>query len=96
MFGYGLGNADLDRHRLWRSGAVHDAFRRPVVVEREGQAGGRPGCLLVFQHPGGLVLTVYAIHRNDPVFIFGQGLGLIIYFRNLHLHYKGKGREAAS
>ena len=43
-----------------------------------------------------LVLTVYAIHRNDPVFIFGQGLGLIIYFRNLHLHYKGKGRAAAS
>ena len=45
---------------------------------------------------GGLVLTVYAVHRNDPVFIFGQGIGLVIYFRNLHLHYRGKGRSAAS
>ena len=45
---------------------------------------------------GGVVLAVYAIHRNDPVFIFGQGLGLISYFRNLHLHYRGKGRSAAS
>lgn len=37
---------------------------------------------------GALVLTVYAIHRRDPVFIFGQALGLVIYFRNLYLHYK--------
>lgn len=28
---------------------------------------------------------------NDLVFTFGQALGLVIYFRNLHLHYKGKG-----
>ena len=37
---------------------------------------------------GALVLTIYAIHRRDPVFIFGQALGLIIYFRNLMLHYR--------
>jgi lipid-A-disaccharide synthase-like uncharacterized protein len=55
-----------------------------------------PVAFWYFSILGGLVLTVYAIHRNDPVFIFGQGLGLIIYFRNLHLHYKGKGRAAAS
>ena len=45
---------------------------------------------------GGLVLTIYAIHRKDPVFIFGQALSLAIYIRNLHLHYRGKGRAAAS
>lgn len=55
-----------------------------------------PVAFWYFSILGGIVLTVYAIHRNDPVFIFGQGLGLIIYFRNLHLHYKGKGRAAAS
>ena len=55
-----------------------------------------PVAFWYFSIAGGLVLTVYAIHRNDPVFIFGQGLGLIIYFRNLHLHYKVKGRAAAS
>ena len=49
-----------------------------------------------FSIAGGLVLTAYAVHRHDPVFIFGQALSLIIYFRNLHLHYKGKGRAAAS
>ena len=42
------------------------------------------------------MLTIYAIHRKDPVFIFGQALSLVIYVRNLHLHYKGQGRSAAS
>ena len=45
---------------------------------------------------GGLVLTVYAIHRNDPVFIFGQGLGLIIYFRNLQFLWRDRKRSKAS
>ena len=39
---------------------------------------------------GALVLTIYAIARRDPVFIFGQALGLIIYFRNLVLHFRSK------
>ncbi len=34
---------------------------------------------------GGLVLLTYAIHRRDPVFILGQGLGLFVYVRNLYL-----------
>lgn len=34
---------------------------------------------------GGAVLAIYAIQRKDPVFIFGQGLGLIVYVRNLQL-----------
>jgi len=34
---------------------------------------------------GGVVLLVYALHRADPVFIVGQGLGLFIYLRNLWL-----------
>ncbi|HEY8021979.1 MAG TPA: lipid-A-disaccharide synthase N-terminal domain-containing protein [Thermoanaerobaculia bacterium] len=32
---------------------------------------------------GGLVLLVYSIHRRDPVFVVGQGTGLVIYGRNL-------------
>jgi lipid-A-disaccharide synthase-like uncharacterized protein len=32
---------------------------------------------------GGLVLTGYAIHKRDPVFMLGQGAGLLIYARNL-------------
>ncbi len=34
---------------------------------------------------GSILLLVYAIHRRDPVFILGQGFGLIIYSRNLVL-----------
>jgi lipid-A-disaccharide synthase-like uncharacterized protein len=34
---------------------------------------------------GALVLLVYAVHRRDPVFVAGQGLGVGIYLRNLHL-----------
>lgn len=34
---------------------------------------------------GGTSLLVYAIHKEDPVFIIGQGMGLLIYLRNLYL-----------
>ena len=34
---------------------------------------------------GGSLLLIYAIHRQDPVFIAGQGMGLFIYIRNLWL-----------
>lgn len=34
---------------------------------------------------GGSLLLIYAIHRRDPVFILGQGAGLIVYARNLVL-----------
>lgn len=34
---------------------------------------------------GGLVTLAYAIHKEDPVFIFGQSCGIVIYLRNLVL-----------
>lgn len=34
---------------------------------------------------GGVTLLAYAIWRQDPVFILGQGMGLLIYARNLML-----------
>jgi len=37
---------------------------------------------------GGVVTTIYAIHRRDPVFIIGQGAGLLVYIRNLMLIYR--------
>ena len=37
---------------------------------------------------GGSVMLIYAIWREDPVFICGQGLGLFIYLRNLYLIFK--------
>lgn len=37
-----------------------------------------------FSIGGGVTLLAYAIYRQDPVFILGQGSGLFIYFRNLY------------
>lgn len=34
---------------------------------------------------GGVTLLAYAIWRKDPVFILGQGFGLLVYLRNLVL-----------
>jgi lipid-A-disaccharide synthase-like uncharacterized protein len=39
---------------------------------------------------GGSLLFVYALVRRDPVFIVGQGFGLLIYLRNLRLIYLEK------
>lgn len=37
-----------------------------------------------FSIGGGAVLLLYAIWRQDPVIMCGQGLGLFIYARNLY------------
>ena len=37
---------------------------------------------------GGVVTTIYAVHRRDPVFIIGQSAGLMVYIRNLMLIYR--------
>src|SRR3954451_18606616 len=43
---------------------------------------------------GGTTLLCYAVHREDPVIIVGQALGVFIYVRNLMLVSKGKKRAA--
>ncbi|BCG63600.1 MAG: hypothetical protein methR_P1328 [Methyloprofundus sp.] len=39
---------------------------------------------------GGTTLFIYALHKQDPVFIFGQGTGLLIYCRNLYFVIRTK------
>jgi lipid-A-disaccharide synthase-like uncharacterized protein len=34
---------------------------------------------------GGFITLAYAIYRKDPVFIAGQGIGSVVYIRNLML-----------
>ena len=43
-----------------------------------------PVAFWYFSIGGGAVLLLYAIWRQDPVIICGQGLGLFIYLRNLY------------
>ncbi len=46
-----------------------------------------------FSIGGGVTLLAYAIYREDPVFILGQGSGLFIYARNLYFVLNEKPAE---
>lgn len=52
-----------------------------------------PEVFWYFSFGGGVLLFAYAIYRADPVFILGQGGGLLIYLRNIHLIWQGKSRQ---
>ena len=54
-----------------------------------------PSAFWYFSMAGGLTLLAYAIHRRDPVFIIGQGTGLIIYFRNLQFLWRDRNNSRA-
>ncbi len=53
-----------------------------------------PTAFWFFSIGGGLVLLSYAIHRRDPVFIAGQGMGLLIYSRNLWFIFRRRAAAA--
>jgi lipid-A-disaccharide synthase-like uncharacterized protein len=55
-----------------------------VWSERKGESY-IPIYFWYFSLLGGLILTIYAVHRRDPVFIVGQSFGLLVYIRNLML-----------
>jgi lipid-A-disaccharide synthase-like uncharacterized protein len=54
-----------------------------------------PKAFWYFSLAGGVTLLAYAIHKKDPVFIAGQGLGLVVYIRNLYLIRSGRQRADA-
>ena len=54
-----------------------------------------PTAFWYFSLAGGLPLLAYALHKQDPVFIAGQGLGLIVYLRNLYLIRSGRQKVEA-
>ncbi len=67
-----------------------------IASERAGRSIV-PTAFWVFSIGGGLLLLIYALHRRDPVFIAGQGLGVFIYLRNLQFVMRErKARMAAN
>jgi len=62
-------------------------FLQWLVSEKAGQSVV-PVTFWYFSVLGGLTLLVYALWRHDPVFILGQGAGLLIYARNLYFIHK--------
>jgi lipid-A-disaccharide synthase-like uncharacterized protein len=66
-----------------------------LASERAGRSVVPP----VFWHvslAGGTALLAYALLRADPVFILGQGLGLLVYGRNLWLLRRERRQRAAA
>ncbi|GGE93940.1 lipid-A-disaccharide synthase N-terminal domain-containing protein [Stappia taiwanensis] len=63
-----------------------------IASERVGKSIV-PVAFWFFSIGGGVLLLIYSIRQQDPVFIAGQGLGLIIYFRNLWLIFREKRQD---
>ena len=62
------------------------------LASEKAKASVIPVAFWLFSLGGGFLLLVYSIARQDPVFIAGQGLGLLIYIRNLMLIRKSSKR----
>lgn len=65
-------------------------------ASEKAKASVIPVAFWTFSLGGGFLLLIYSIARQDPVFIAGQGLGLLIYIRNLMLIRKSAKRTAGS
>jgi lipid-A-disaccharide synthase-like uncharacterized protein len=67
-----------------------------IASERAGRSVV-PVAFWLFSIGGGTLLLIYALYRKDPVFIAGQALGLLIYFRNLEFVWREhRGRRKAA
>ncbi|NBX66817.1 MAG: hypothetical protein EBQ96_07470 [Proteobacteria bacterium] len=55
-----------------------------------------PDVFWYFSLGGGFILFIYSIHRQDPVFMMGQGIGLIVYIRNIMLVWRERRRQQES
>ena len=86
------------------AGWLHDVFVKQLdfwvrfvvqwLASEKAKASVIPVAFWIFSLGGGFLLLVYSIARQDPVFIAGQGLGLLIYIRNLMLIRKSTKRTA--
>ena len=65
-----------------------------AVSERQGESH-IPISFWYMSLIGSLIVLAYAIHKVDPVFIAGQGVGTVVYVRNLILLHRVKKRVAS-
>jgi len=54
------------------------------IASERARASVIPVAFWFFSVGGGVLLLIYALYRRDPVFIAGQGFGLLVYIRNLY------------
>lgn len=55
-----------------------------IASERAGESY-IPMAFWYLSLPGSIILTIYAIHRQEPVFLLGQVANAFVYTRNLIL-----------
>ena len=73
-------------------------FSRFLVQWVASEKKGRSTVPLSFWYlsiGGGVLLLAYAIWRKDPVITIGQGVGLLVYIRNLMLIHRHRNRARA-
>jgi lipid-A-disaccharide synthase-like uncharacterized protein len=75
VLGIGFGGQALFSLRFLVQWIASERARRSVV----------PVAFWYLSLAGGVTLFAYATYRRDPVFMLGQGMGLIVYLRNLWL-----------
>ncbi len=54
------------------------------IASERARASIVPETFWYFSLFGGALLFAYAIYRLDPVFMLGQGMGVVIYSRNIY------------
>ncbi|NSX56577.1 lipid-A-disaccharide synthase N-terminal domain-containing protein [Parasulfitobacter algicola] len=81
---FGIGGQLLFTARFLVQWIASERAKRSVI----------PLAFWYFSIIGGAILFAYAVYRKDPVFIFGQSMGLLIYCRNLWLIYAEKRRAS--
>ncbi len=81
----------IDSQSLWiAAGLVGQALfgARFLVQWLYSEARGKsviPGAFWYLSVAGGSIILCYAIHRQEPVFIIGETVTLLVFIRNLHM-----------
>ncbi len=60
------------------------------IASERAKRSVMPEVFWYFSIGGGVLLLAYSVYRVDPVYMFGQGLGLIIYLRNMYFVWNNK------
>lgn len=64
------------------------------IASEKAKKSVMPDMFWYFSLSGGAVLFLYALlHLHDPVFVMGQGMGILIYLRNIYFVKKAKNEQ---
>jgi lipid-A-disaccharide synthase-like uncharacterized protein len=80
VLAFGFGGQALFSARFLIQWIASERSRKSVV----------PVLFWYFSLGGGVTLFLYSLYRQDPVFMLGQGFGLVVYVRNLWLIHQEK------